>query len=169
MIRSRAATNSARTGQSLRSHQDQTSSYWGFPGQVSTPWPVCRTHMHDIGYEDYASKWGIAPVTGSDAWLCKYAPLVHSAFGLWSGCDQASLYLLYFLFSSVFCIFYFFYLQWGWWLRCGTDHHSIPWRLNGGPNATGTGQVWLFVIVWDIIKSLYSVDCMKLLKQFHAE
>ena len=53
-------------------------------------------------YEDYASKWGIAPVTGSDAWLYKSAPPIHWAFGLlWSG--------------RSWC-----------WLRCGTDRRSIP-------------------------------------------
>ena len=35
-------------------------------------------------------------------------------------------------------------LKVGWvhWLRrSGTDHHSIPWRLNGGQNAIGAGQI----------------------------
>lgn len=72
-------------------------------------------------YEDYASKWGIAPVTGSDAWLYKSAPPIHWAFGLlWSGPDPVGLVL-----AEVRNRSPFYPLKAEWWTKCNRNRTGV--------------------------------------------
>lgn len=96
-------------------------------------------------YEDYASKWGIAPVTGSDAWLYKSAPPIHWAFGLlWSGPDPVGLVL-----AEVRNRSPFYPLKAEWWTKC---------------NRNRTGVIIRDSVRHNKLYSVFSVLPMKLLK-----